>query len=268
MIPLVRPWTEQPDTTAIVRSDVASLYVPGIGLSDLTGGHPPINPGTQTVLPYRHGKALFVGAASQITTGSIVRGITTGVTVVLAVKKTVGITNSDFIWGEQETNGAGYNFGMYERSSNGDMQMYVHNGSSAVSASSAYATTDPVAVFVGTYGDGDNNVRIYKNGLQQASAAHSGPVRRLSTAPLRSCFWYPTGTSPSCYIYAAAVIPACLPAAAVDERFGSFAKMWNGLFEPRCIYVPFAAAAGTPTLTDPGWLVSGNQLTPRGNYAF
>ena len=266
MIPLVRPWTEQPDTTAIVRSDVASLYVPGIGLSDLTGGHPPINPGTQKVLPYIHGKALFVGAASQVTTGSIVRGITTGVTLVLAVKKTVGITGGDFIWGEHETSNGGYNYGMYESIFNDNLQMYVHNGSSAVSASSACATTDPVAVFVGTYGDGDNNVRIYKNGRQQASAAHSGPVRRLSTAPLRSCFWNSGG--PNCYIYAAAVIPACLPAAAVGERFGSFAKMWNGLFEPRCIYVPFAAAAGTPTLTDPGWLVSGNQLTPRGNYAF
>lgn len=29
-----------------------------------------------------------------------------------------------------------------------------------------------------------------------------------------------------------------------------------------------AASAGTPTLTDPGWLVSGNQITPRGTYTF
>lgn len=37
--------------------------------------------------------------------------------------------------------------------------------------------------------------------------------------------------------------------------------------QPR-VWFPVTAAGGTPTLADPGWLVSGNQITPRGNYAF
>lgn len=41
------------------------------------------------------------------------------------------------------------------------------------------------------------------------------------------------------------------------------------MFTRRAVRIPYAeAAGGAPTLTDPGWLVSGNQITPRGNYAF
>lgn len=56
-----------------------------------------------------------------------------------------------------------------------------------------------------------------------------------------------------------------LTAGDISKFYSDIGLLWS----PYKIPIPYApAAGGTPTLTDPGWLVSGNQITPRGTYAF
>lgn len=57
--------------------------------------------------------------------------------------------------------------------------------------------------------------------------------------------------------------------ALTDAELQELAAYPMRVFVPQQLDIPMAVAAGgTPTLTDPGWLVSGNQITPRGTYAF
>lgn len=53
-----------------------------------------------------------------------------------------------------------------------------------------------------------------------------------------------------------------------DEALSLSANPWS-IFAPQISFVPTSiTASGTPTLTDPGWTISGNQFTPRGTYTF
>jgi hypothetical protein len=174
-------------------------------------------------------------------------GISSGITVLFYAQKLGGnITASDFVFGEQETATGQYNYGFYESGSSGDLVFFVHNGATGVNAGggTAWRSGQGPQLWVGTYGDGDNNIRMYLDGAQVGVAAQTGNIQRVTSALLRSCFW--SGGTPNFALITAGVLPRRMSAAEV-ARLGR--SPWQ-LFapEPRRLWVPSAAPA-TPVLS-------------------
>lgn len=247
-----QPWRQQPHSAVQARTGWLRVYAPGISTRDLAGSANAISPGTCAYGPGQAGPGLAVNAGSQVTTGEMVPGISTGFTVVLIAEKYANISGgSDFIFGEHSTGNGPYNYGFYESAGNPTLlAFYTHNGTSVVApqtAAGTWAANGGPQVFIGTHGDGDNNVRVYLNGVQSASAALTGSVQRNTGALLRSAFW--NGSAPNFRLYAAAVTNRCMGAAEVADKFGCVADAWANLFEPQRIWVPVSAAAGAYSLT-------------------
>ena len=149
------------------------------------------------------GNAMSVGRAgpgllvnSPVSSGASPRAaISSGLTVLWVAERLGPLGDfSDFLFGDFAAEGGNYNWGFYESQASGILIFYVHNGTTSVSAGVAGAwTTGAVNAFATTYGDGDGNIRLYKNGTEIASAAQTGNVRAATGTALRSCGWQ-TGT--------------------------------------------------------------------------
>lgn len=249
----LQPWRQQPHSAVQARTGWLRVYAPGITTRDLAGSANAISPGTCAYGPGQAGRGLAINSGSQVTTGEMVPGISAGLTFVLVAEKYANISGgSDFVFGEHSTGTGAYNYGFYESAGNPTLlAFYVHNGTTAAApqtSAGTWSANGGPQVFVGTFGDGDNNVRIYLNGSQAASSALTGSVQRNTGALLRAAHW--NGSAPNFRLYAAAVTNRCMGAAEVADKFGCVADAWANLFEPQRIWVPVAAAAaGAYTLT-------------------
>jgi hypothetical protein len=261
------PWRQQPHEAARARDEWLRVYAPGITTRDLTGSANSLSPGNRVYDVGQAGRGLVVSAASQVTTGEMVPGISTGITATFIAEKLGNISGglSNFIFGEHATGSGAYNWGFYEpQATPTNLNFYIHNGTTGVNVagSGQWAVGQGPQVWTATYGDGDNNIRLYLNGVQVASIGQTGTIQRNTGALLRSSFW--TAGIPNFRLYGAAVANRCMGAAEVADKFGSLADAWNALFEPQRIWVPAAAQASAIAgpllggrLTTPGPLIGG-----------
>ena len=176
-------------------------------------------------------------------------------------QKTGGnVTSSDFLFAEQESATGQYNYGFFESASSGDLFFFVHNGTTGVNsgASAEWRSGRGPQMWVATYGDGDNAIRLYLNGIQVASAAQTGSIQRVPTALLRSCFW--AGADPKFALIAAGVAARRLSAA---EILGLGSNPWQ-LLEPQRIWFPVSSGPSTPVLSAPTVIsITATSATPR-----
>lgn len=186
----------------------------------------------------RAGRALkFATTDVSTTTGRIVPGISAGVTAVMVAEPLATTTANNFLFAEARVGGPEYNWGFYE-SSSGILRAYVHNGSAGVSHNTGYSwsSTRNIDVLVMTYGDGDNFVRVYRNGAELLSGtAQTGNIQRHTSAGLGMQCWNTSGCS--MLLYAAAVLARRMSAAEVAARFGSLSSAWSALFGRRRAWV-------------------------------
>lgn len=247
---ILLPWDSQPQEASEASSDWQRAYNFAQSGFDVVHGGNRYSPGTQTIALGAAGRGLRINADSQATSGQLVPNISGAITFVIIAEKLGNTTTlSNFLIGETETGGGGYNFGFYESISTNNISFFVHNGTTGVNSGNGvdWVTGSGPQVWVATYGGGDNNVRLYLNGTQVASAAQTGAIRRLATAPLRSAFW--NAGVPNFRLYLAAVANRCMPAGEVAEKFGSVGTTYGSIFAPRSIWVPVSAGGGATDLT-------------------
>lgn len=262
---LVLPWDSQrPDDTALPRREWAALFDFARGPHDLIGTMGAMFPLPSNARDARQAGPGFRFGTGDVstTTGRIVPGISAGLTAVMVAEALATTTANNFIFAESSASVGAYNWGFYE-TSGGVLRAFVHNGSTGVAHDTGYSwsSTRSVDVFVMTYGDGDNFIRVYRNGAElNSGTAQTGNIQRNTGAHLSVQRWNTTGCS--MLLYAAAVAPRCMPAAEVLRKFGTLTSTWDALFEPQQIWVPKTtagnfAAVGSGGLQFAGSAVSG-----------
>lgn len=280
MIPLVRPWTEQPPA----GWDFASRWGGKIGTSIIgdrtSDGSVLTTVGTTGTTETAFGRASTHSGAGTNLRRALIRNYSIGTidkaATLLAVFRTTTTALDKFIAAFGSDNGATGNtlFGFATGTSLAST-LRVFVGNNSINTTQEYVgvglnsgRVHVAAVALDAFDNSTSTARVALNGVLQTSFSVS------ATGTLNTYNWVVAGgtrrttdlAGPACEVVA--VVPFRV-ALSNDELVALTAQPWEALFEPRRIYVPFSAAAGgTPTLTDPGWLISGNQITPRGNYAF
>jgi hypothetical protein len=195
-----RPRTSQPFARGVDRGNsltrgLIRLYDFSRGGIDATGANGmPWSCGSGGKRPTRMGEGLYVNAASSITSNeSVATLLSGGMTALFFGDKYANPAAVDFVFGEHQTGSGAYNWGFYS-GNNSFISFYVHNGTAGVQAGgAAWVANDRPKVFVGTYGDGDNFVRIYEDGKYVAAAAQTGTIQQSAHA-VRCNYW--SGTTP------------------------------------------------------------------------
>lgn len=249
--PFTRKWTSQPGPrSAEPRGDWNAVFDFGRGRHDLTGRIGHMAPLPAAAVDVRAGGLGLRFATTDVstTTGRIVPGISSGITAVMVAEPLATTAANNFLFAEARVGGPEYNWGFYE-TSGGSLRAFVHNGTTGASHDSGYAwsSTRNVDVLVMTYGDGDNFIRIYRNGNELLSGtAQTGNIQRHASAGLGMQCWNVGGAS--LILYAAAVAPHCMPAAKIRLKLGTLTSTWNALFRPRRAWVPVGAVGGGTTV--------------------
>lgn len=237
---LSMPWDRQPQELAAFRPGWFGFNF-GFNPHGNNGGvMAPLPASGITAGPAGRGLQFATGNVST-TCGSIVPGISEGITVAMVAEPLVATTANNFLFGESAASVGAYNYGFYE-ASNGGMRFFVHNGTSGVQADSGIiwgAILEP-QIWVATFGNGDNNIRMYRNGVAPggSSAAQTGTIKRDATAHLSIQRWNTSGASMR--MYTGAVLPRCMSAKEVWDSFNNLRVTWRTLLVSRKIdaYVP------------------------------
>lgn len=194
----------------------------------------------------------FASGDVSTTTGTIAPGISDRLTVVMICESLSSQLSSNFLLGESAASLGSYNYGFYERSSNGgELVFFLHNGATGVQAgsggaSSLWLTTGVPRVWVATY-DGAT-IYLYCDGVAVGSAGQTGSVQRNSTAHLSLGRW--NTTSANYRFYAGGVTGRVMGAAEVRSKFGHWRTAYGQLCAPieRRIWVPSAGGGGAVDL--------------------
>lgn len=185
-----------------------------------------------------------INAGSTATSGeSLSSQISSGMTLLFVASKfgQIGGAGSDFLIGEHATSAGDYNWGLYENLSAGNLFFFVKNASGSATnsgAGTAWTAGAGPQVWTGTYGDGDNNIRLYLNGVQVASSAQTGNIQ-ANNLTLRSCFWQ--GGTPNFVLLEAGIWNRCMPADEVARLYLRLNKLYR---TPRPRTVVFGADLG------------------------
>lgn len=192
------PWTSQPQYPVAVRPELADRlqrFVSfGAGTSDLIS-RSALTLGSNVLNVNEHGQALQQRTARQTSWAEDGLGssLTSGISVIFTAKKIADIgTTSNFIIGQTDATAADYAWGFYEASATGLMHFYIKNtggtGASAIIPVAYWTVGRGLETLIATYGDGDNNIRIYADGQEIASAAQTGNIKQ-TTLPIRVASW-------------------------------------------------------------------------------
>lgn len=242
-----RLWTQQPQEAVRANTGafpgIQRLYLPlGGGLLDVARNVavPAVFSSTAAIALDQVGYGLSVP-----TTGSVrdvdddLPGVGSSLTAWLYLRPR-SRTASDFLFGRFLSNraasGTGYSFGLYWAATGA--QAYLRNASGTVVSTAAVAiTTNVPQLWALTY-DG-TTLRAYVNSAT-ASAAQTGAVRSSANEDIAFGGW---GTSPTVAFdaYAAGIDNTVYSA---DQIKALSENPWSA-FEPKRIWVPVAAAAGT-----------------------
>jgi hypothetical protein len=193
-----RPRTSQPFGSGIDRGNsltrgLIRLYDFSRGGVDATGANGmPWSCGSGGKLPTRRGEGLYVNAASAVTSNeSVATLLSGGMTALFFADKYANLATPDFVFGEHATGSGAYNWGFYTGNSS-VIGFFVHNGTTGVLANgAAWVAGGGPTVIVGTYGDGDNFVRIYADGAYVAANAQTGTIQQSAQA-VRCNYWSAT----------------------------------------------------------------------------
>lgn len=240
------PRTRQPQEIARAAPGWAAVYagstlVDHVGSMPRMAGGPAQSPTSAGVGP------LFSTSTSGATTGQLVPGISDALTVLMVAEPRSVAAPSAFMFAEAATGFGAYNYGLYE-SNSGVVTAFVNAGGSGTAAISSVTWGNSVRpqVWVMTYGGGDDNIRLYQDGVEVASAAKTGAIQRDTSAHLGINRW----SSPwnANYVFLAGAVAARrLTAAEIRSRFRDPGNAYAALFAPaeRRIWVPSTAAATT-----------------------
>lgn len=249
----------------------SALMLPDAGAADPTGTVPPLSLPTSAqggFITGPHGVGLnFLNTDFASTTGAIVPGISGGLTAVQIVEPTGSASlTGNFMFAESAASGGAYNWGFYSNGG-GYPAAFIHNGTTGVAAIATFYTWLAYRrpqVWVMTYGDGDNNIRIYVDGIEYGTGAQTGNIRRDTSAHLSVQRWTTAGSDHA--LYGAGVTNRRMTAAEVQARFSTVDEAMRQLRVRRRRYWAVSAGASTYTLSAPTYVpgsITSTGLTAR-----
>ena len=204
----------------------------------------------------RAGRGLRVNAQNTLSSSeSLYPYISTGVTIILLAEKHAAITGaSNFIFGETTTADAvNFNWGLYESVSTGNLSCFLKNaGGTSVNTpgGTAWVAGAGPQVWAMTYGDGDNFLRLYLNGVQVGAVAQTGLIQKNASSLVQSASWNTGATSfPNFSLIKADVFARNIGAAQVKALSDN---PWQ-LFKPvsRSLWIPGTVSGGGPATVIP-----------------
>lgn len=231
------------------RPEWAAVVHAGVGMFDLASGLGDLTPAPSSgfVAGGAGVGARFSGTGAAATS-RIVPGISTGITAVMIVEPRSTTINSNFLFGEAAASSGAYNYGFYSTSANYPA-FFVHNGTTGVSSIFTFFDWKAVArpqVWVATYGDGDNNIRLFVDGVETV-VAQTGSIQRNTGAHLGFKRW--NAAAGDDVLYLGAVSPRRMSPADVRERFRSVESTYEAVFGSLRIFVPVSAGGGAQSVS-------------------
>lgn len=230
------------------RPEWAAVVHAGVGMFDLASGLGDLTPAPSGgfVTGGAGVGARFSGTGAA--TSRIVPGISTGITAVMIVEPRSTTVNNNFLFGEAAVSTGAYNYGFYSTGGNYPA-FFVHNGTTGVASIFTFFEWKAVArpqVWVATYGDGDNNIRLFVDGVETA-VAQTGNIQRNTGAHLGFKRWNTAAGDD--VLYLGAVSPRRMSPAEVRERMWSVESTYEAVFGTLLVEVPESAGGSGSTIT-------------------
>jgi hypothetical protein len=191
--------------------------------------------------------------------------LSSGITVMLYATRHANGGGAEFIFGEYETDwGGNRNWGYY---ASNDGWIYVYVGTTVSQSVKPGADVWPIGetrCIVATYGDGDNNIRLFSDGVEAHSVGQTGTVLQNNWGVSCLCW---SGTAHNLTYYLGGVWNRCMSPTEVARMSRNISDLVS--YEPAQIWMPRAVASGAPTLSSPTMVnITTTTATPRVTVTF